>query len=198
MMFIIIIIIIQDIIIHDWGAEVHHHSGLADVWTTIVECFCARAHSKLVEAFFWRSPNFGLKNRLNFGADLFFRQSPKLGQKTRLNFGEDLLFWDHLILTEKPPQSNSKLMFKFVYCSFKLSKNPPPLRNSGYAPALYKAHYAVLCLLCRSFCPRSHLWSWFLLVMAERMRLRVQAYEMRFLQRIKRVSLFKRMHSSEI
>ena len=37
-------------------------------------------------------------------------------------------FGDHLILTEKPPQSDSRLMktwVKFVYCCFQLPKKPP-------------------------------------------------------------------------
>ena len=40
------------------------------------------------------------------------------------------LFLDHLILTEKPLQSDSRLMkiwAKFVYCCFKFPKKPPPL-----------------------------------------------------------------------
>ena len=32
-------------------------------------------------------------------------RSSVFGRKNRLNFGEDLFFGDHLILTEKPPQS---------------------------------------------------------------------------------------------
>ena len=56
-------------------------------------------------------------------------------------------FWDHLILTEKPPQSNSRLMktwVKFVYCCLKLPKNPLPLRNPGYAPGVCMAHFHVI------------------------------------------------------
>ena len=52
-----------------------------------------------------------------------FWRSPVFGRKNRLNFGEDLFFGDHLILTEKPHQSNSRLIkiwVKFVYCCFKL------------------------------------------------------------------------------
>ena len=31
---------------------------------------------------FWRSPNFGRKNGLNFGEDLFFCRSPDFDRKT--------------------------------------------------------------------------------------------------------------------
>ena len=45
-------------------------------------------------------------------------------------------FGDHLILTKKPPQTNSRLMkiwVKLVYCCFQLPKKPsPPLRILGY------------------------------------------------------------------
>ena len=94
--------------------------GLAVIWTRIVEFFSSGAHPKLVKTFFLRSSNFGRKNRLNFGENLFF------------------FLGEHLILTEKPPQSNSRLMkiwVKFVFCCFKLPKKPfSSLRNPGYAP----------------------------------------------------------------
>ena len=46
---------------------------------------------------------------------------------------------DYLILTEKPPHSDSrltKIWVKFVYYCFQLPKKPPPppLRIPGYAP----------------------------------------------------------------
>ena len=41
--------------------------------------------------FFWRSLDFGQKNRWNFGEDLFFLFT-FFGQKNRWNFGEDLFF----------------------------------------------------------------------------------------------------------
>ena len=72
---------------------------------------------------FWSSPK--IREDLFF---FFFWRSPNFGRKDRLNFGEDLFFWDYLILTEKPPQTNSWLMkiwVKFVYRSFKLPKKPP-------------------------------------------------------------------------
>ena len=48
-----------------------------------------------------------------------------------------------------------------------------------------------------SFRPHSHLWSW-ILIMTERVRSQVQAYEIRFLQKIEWVTVFNKMHSSEI
>ena len=63
-----------------------------------------------------------------------FFTSPEVGQENRLNFGEDLFFFgDHLILTEKPPQSDSRLvksLVKFVCCCFQLPKKGPPFANS--------------------------------------------------------------------
>ena len=97
--------------------------------------------------------------------DFFFLERTQVSQQKRLNFGEDLLFghhlisagitdsilvmtffWgvDHLILTKKPPQSDSRLMkiwVKFVYCWFHLWKRPPSLRNHGYAPLNYNYNY---------------------------------------------------------
>ena len=84
--------------------------GLAVVWTRIVEFFGSGVRPKSVKTFFWRSPDFGRKNPLNFSEDLFF-------------------FGDHLNLTEKPPQSHLRLMqvwVKFVYGCIKLQKKPPP------------------------------------------------------------------------
>ena len=59
-------------------------------------------------------------------------------QKNRLNIGEDLFFGDHLILTEKPHQCNSRLMKIWINSFTDVSsfqKSPPPLRNPGYATA---------------------------------------------------------------
>ena len=62
--------------------------GLAVIWNRIVEFFCSGAHPKFVKTlfifllFFFRSPNFGRKNRLNFGEDLFFLRSPGFDRKT--------------------------------------------------------------------------------------------------------------------
>ena len=59
--------------------------------------------------FSWRSPVFGRKNRLNFR----FRPEKAFGFRQRPFF-----FGDHLIFTEKSPQSNSgtmKIWVKFVY-----------------------------------------------------------------------------------
>ena len=61
--------------------------------------------------FFWRSPVIGRKNRVN----LRFRPEKAFGFRQRpffFNFG------DHLIFTEKSPQSHSgtmKIWVKFVY-----------------------------------------------------------------------------------
>ena len=83
-------------------------------WAT--EVFCSRPQSILV----WKSRICTMSCLLIWFESL---------QKNRLNIGEDLFFWDHLILTEKPHQSNSRLMkiwIKFVDWCFKLPKKPPP------------------------------------------------------------------------
>ena len=94
--------------------------------------------------FFWSTPKVGQKKWLNFGLDLFlffFRDHQNLAGKTVSILVKTFFFWDHLILTEKPPQFGSRLMkiwVKFVYCCFHLSKKPPPLlRNPGYAPGIF-------------------------------------------------------------
>ena len=67
-------------------------------------------------------------------------------RKNSFNFGEDLFFFyfgNNLILTEKPPQSNSKtnenldqVCLRFDTSSSLLPIKPlPPLRNPGYANA---------------------------------------------------------------
>ena len=44
--------------------------------------------------FFWSSPNFGQKERLNLSKDLFFLFGLHLiFEKKRLNLGENLFFW---------------------------------------------------------------------------------------------------------
>ena len=90
--------------------------GFPVIWTRIVVFFGSGAHPKSVKTFFlfWRSPDVGRQNSLNCGEDLFF------------------FLWrggEHLILTEKPPQYNSRLMkiwVKFDYGWIKLQKKPPP------------------------------------------------------------------------
>ena len=84
------------------------------------------------------------KDLLLFGPEnwsFFFWSSPKVGQEKAVNFGEDLFsFGDHLSLTEKPLQSDLRMMktlVKFLYCYFKPPKKPTPLQNPGYAPDLY-------------------------------------------------------------
>ena len=80
----------------------------------------------------------GQKNTSTVGEDLFFCQSPVFGRKKLLNFWfipekafefqQRPFFVDHLIFTEKSPQSNSRLMkiwVKFVYGWIKLPKRPP-------------------------------------------------------------------------
>ena len=55
------------------GFESQSCEELDVVWTRMVEFFGSGAHSKSVKTFFfWRSPNFGQENPLNFGEDLFF------------------------------------------------------------------------------------------------------------------------------
>ena len=86
--------------------------GLGVIWTRIVEFFGFGAHPKLVKTLFF----------------FFFRRSPDFGRKNTTNFGEDFFFGDLLILTEKLPQSNSRLMkiwVKFVCSCNKLPKKPP-------------------------------------------------------------------------
>ena len=71
--------------------------------------------------------------------------SPKVGQKTDWISVNPFFFGDRLILTEKLPQSDSRLMkiwIKFVYCCFQLPKKPPPpMRIPGYAPNLFCSTY---------------------------------------------------------
>ena len=94
------------------------------------------------DLFFLRSPVFGRKKRLNFrfwlekslwiSAKTFLLwRSPDFGRKKRLNFRfwpekafgfrrRPFFFVDHLIFTEKSPQSNSgtmKIWVKFVHGS---------------------------------------------------------------------------------
>ena len=112
--------------------------GLAVIWTTKVEFFSGAQRNlvrtsarSLVKTFFLflRSPDLRRKNCFNFGEDFFLR-SRDYSRKNSFNFDKDVFFFgDHLILTEKPPQSDSGLMkiwVKFVYCCFRISKKPPP------------------------------------------------------------------------
>ena len=91
--------------------------------------------------FFWRSPDFGQKNILNYGEDLFFIfilwKSLDFGQKNTPNFGEDLFFsfffWRSPGFHWTLLQSNSRLMkirVKFVCGWMKLQKKPPPFAKS--------------------------------------------------------------------
>ena len=72
------------------------------------------------------------KKPLNF----WFRPTKTFEFRWRIFF-----FGDHLILTEKPPESNLRLIkiwVKFVFGCIKFPKKPPPppLRNPGYATAI--------------------------------------------------------------
>ena len=105
-----------------WSCEGH-----AVIWTRVVELFGSEAHPKSVKTFFfflWRSLVFGRKNLLNF----WFPPEKAFEFRWRPCFFF-VFFWDHLIFTEKLPQSNSRLMkiwIKFVYGWIKLPKKPPP------------------------------------------------------------------------
>ena len=99
---------------------------MAHRWAT--EVFCSGPQSILV----WKSRICTMSCLL-----IWFESLQKVavnGELTGLVF-----FGDHLILTKKPPQSNSRLMkiwVKFVYWCFKLPKKPfPYLQNPGYATA---------------------------------------------------------------
>ena len=113
--------------------------GIAVIWTRIVEFFGSAAHPKSVKTFFvflflWTSPEFRWKNSLNFGEDLFFFleiTSFQLEKPFELQWRLFFFFLEitFRILTEKAPQSNSRLIkiwVKFVYGCIKLPKKPPP------------------------------------------------------------------------
>ena len=94
---------------------------LAVIWTRHVEFFV-----------FWSSPKVGQENWLNFGENLsffFFLEITKSRPEKPFQFWwRPFFFGDHLILTQKPPQSDSRLMkiwVKFVYCCFHLQKISP-------------------------------------------------------------------------
>ena len=130
------------------------------------DLFFVGDHQHSAEKKPWIS-DFGRKNPLNFGEDFFFcleitsnwpEKKPWIsdfGRKKPLNFVEDLFFFgDHLILTEKPPESNLRLMkiwVKFVFGCIKLPKKPPPppppLRNPGYATAIDNKVICTQCIL---------------------------------------------------
>ena len=95
---------------------------------------------ELFFVFVWRSPVFVRKKNLEFLIS---------AEKTKpLNFGKDLFFFgDHLILTEKPPESKTnenlgQVRFRLYQTS---KKAPPPLRNPGYATAIDNK---VICAQC--------------------------------------------------
>ena len=127
---------------------------LAVVWTKIVEFFGSGAHAKSVKTFFffleitWFRPEKPFEYLISARKTLWISD---FGRKKPLNFGEDLLFfWDHLILTEKPPQSNLRLMkiwVKFVFGCIKLQKKPPPLCEI-LAMRLQSIDNKVICTQC--------------------------------------------------
>ena len=129
--------------------------GLAVVWTRIVEFFGSGAHPKSVKTYFLEITRFRPEKTFEFlilaiktlwiSVKTFFfcfcleitsirpEKNPWIsdfGRKKPFNFGEDLFFFgDHLILTEKPLESNLRLIkiwVKFVFGWIKLPKKPPP------------------------------------------------------------------------
>ena len=98
----------------DWGAEVLKDLRLfgPEMWSF------SGSHPTLVR-------------KTDLSKDLFlvlFEDHLISSGKTVSILVETFFFGDHLILTEKPPQSDStliKIWVKFVYCCFQLPKKPP-------------------------------------------------------------------------
>ena len=118
---------------------------LAVVWTRIVDFFGSRAHPKSVKTFF-------LDHLISAGKTLEFLISAgkTLWISVKTFSFSFFFFWNHLILTEKPPQSNVRLMkiwVKFVFGCIKLQKSLPPFCEI-LATRLQSIDNKVICSQC--------------------------------------------------